>query len=71
MQEIIWSKYWSYRLLVKCRRNYVIDKDEKDRDREKIGKRRDIEKENERVKRRGIESRQREINNIFLKDASG
>ena len=28
--EIIWLKYWSYRLLVKCRRNYVINKDERD-----------------------------------------
>ena len=33
--KIIWSKYWSYRLLVKCRRKYVINKDERDRDREK------------------------------------
>ena len=38
--EMIWSKYWSYRLLLKCRRNYVINKDERDR---------------ERVLRRGIE----------------
>jgi hypothetical protein len=47
--EIIWSKYWSYRLLVKCRRNYVINKDERDRDREKRVKRRgiDIERESE------------------------
>ena len=35
MSEIIWSKYWSYRLFVKCRRNYVIIKDERDRDSEK------------------------------------
>ena len=35
VSEIIWSKYWSYRLFVKCRRNYVINKDERDRDREK------------------------------------
>ena len=35
VSEIIRSKYWSYRLFVKCRRNYVINKDERDRDREK------------------------------------
>ena len=28
MLERIWAKYWRYRLLVKCRRNYVINKDE-------------------------------------------
>ena len=47
--EIIWSKYWSYRLLVKCRRNYVINKDERDMDREKRVKRRGIERERESV----------------------
>ena len=42
MKERIWSKYWSYRLLVKCRRNYVIKmmkgkkrESEKERDRER------------------------------------
>ena len=34
--EIIWSKYQSYRLLVKCRRYYVINKDERDRYRERV-----------------------------------
>ena len=28
-------KYWSYKLLVKRRRNYVINKDERDIDRER------------------------------------
>ena len=46
--EIIWSKYWSYRLLVKYRRKYVIYKDEGDRDREKRVKRRGIVRERER-----------------------
>ena len=36
MLEIIWSKYWSYKLLVKCRRNYVINQDERDMDRERV-----------------------------------
>ena len=38
--EIVWSKYWSYRLRMKCRRKYVTNKDERDRDREKRMKRR-------------------------------
>ena len=42
-----WSKYWSYRLLVKSRRNYVINKDERDRDRYKRVKRRGIDRKRE------------------------
>ena len=48
--EIIWSKYWSYRLLVKCRRNYVINKDERDREQRKESeKERDRKRERESV----------------------
>ena len=43
MKGRIWSKYWSYRLLGKCRRNYYLKKikgikreSEKERDRESI-----------------------------------
>ena len=56
MLEIIWSKYWSYRLLVKCRRKYVINKVEMDRDREKRVKRRGIEREIERERETGPKS---------------
>ena len=43
------SKCWSYRLLVKCRKKYLINKDERDRDREKRVKWRGIDRERERV----------------------
>ena len=49
--EIIWSKYQSFRLLVKCRRKYVINKDEKERQR-KLKRELKGEGEKEREKKR-------------------
>ena len=42
--ERIRSKFWSYRLLVKCRRNKLYCKMEREREREEKRRGRDIEK---------------------------